>query len=309
VALVVCLLLLLSPTLARAQTVEAVWDPNPDEVDFYEVCVGTFPKYWCNVKFAAVDPSERSLAFTARVGVWHYVAVRAVNGFRSPYTKETAFTIASISPLVDRTSRAGVEITSFVVRIVDPDKSTLTFSHTGLPIGLSLNAATGRIRGMPRTTGTYNVTIFVKDPLATVSRSFRWTITGTSIDAIPPRLTITSHASGLVVTSATQTIRGTATDAGAGGKGIASVKVNGMPAVGAKVTGSTVANWSKAVTLRPGDNTITVEAVDGVGNTQMRQITLVLGASSAPPPTQSATSESSASPEPASDQQSPTPPQ
>ena len=80
-----------------------------------------------------------------------------------------------------------------------------------------MNSNTGRITGTPTTAGTYNVTIFVSDGLKTVSRSFVWTVTsGATADRTTPALTITSHASGSVVTTARQTISGTATDSGTG---------------------------------------------------------------------------------------------
>ncbi len=110
----------------------------------------------------------------------------------------------------------------------DPDGSTLNFTHTGLPTGLSLNATTGRITGTPSAAGTYNVTVFVADNLATTSRSWVWTVTSGSTDTLAPTLAITSHTSGQTVTSANVTISGTATDSGRGGSGITTVRVNGV---------------------------------------------------------------------------------
>jgi subtilase family serine protease len=54
---------------------------------------------------------------------------------------------------------------------------TLTYSATGLPTGLSINASTGLISGTPTATGTFNVTVTVKDSTgATGSTSFTWTV-------------------------------------------------------------------------------------------------------------------------------------
>ena len=287
-----CSLLILSSTFAHAQTVRAMWDPGPASggVSSYEVCIGT-SSLSCNVRLATVSASEMSFPFSPTPGIRQYVAVRAVSGSgRSSYSSEQSFSIPSVSQLTNRSTGVSVAISPFTVGVTDPDGSSLTFTHTGLPLGLTLSQSTGRISGTPTTAGTYSVTVFVNDGLVTVSQSFVWTITGSSTpDTSSPTLTITSHASGLVVTSASQTIRGTATDSGRGGHGIASVRVNGQLASGATASGNNTANWSKALTLSSGNNTITVEATDGSGNTQMYQITVMLSLpAAAPQPPQTA---------------------
>jgi hypothetical protein len=54
---------------------------------------------------------------------------------------------------------------------------TLTYSATGLPSGLSINASSGLISGTPSTAGTYSVTATAKDTTSAFgSASFTWTI-------------------------------------------------------------------------------------------------------------------------------------
>jgi subtilase family serine protease len=56
---------------------------------------------------------------------------------------------------------------------------TLTYSASGLPTGLSINASTGLISGTATAAGTYSVTVSAHDTTgATGSASFTWTVTG-----------------------------------------------------------------------------------------------------------------------------------
>ena len=58
---------------------------------------------------------------------------------------------------------------------------TLTYSATGLPAGLSINASTGLITGTPTTAATNSTTVTAKDTTgATGSASFTWTINPSS---------------------------------------------------------------------------------------------------------------------------------
>lgn len=81
-------------------------------------------------------------------------------------------------------------------------------------------------------------------------------------DTLGPILSVTSHVDGETVTASQITLRGTASDAGRGDRGISSVYVQGkLPDTSAQ--GAATVEWSKTIELSPGRNSITVYAYDG----------------------------------------------
>ncbi|MFE2726346.1 M4 family metallopeptidase [Kitasatospora sp. NPDC059327] len=65
----------------------------------------------------------------------------------------------------------------------------LTYSATGLPAGLSINASSGLITGTPTTIGTSTVTVTAKDAAnKTGTASFTWTVSDSSSTCTPAQL-------------------------------------------------------------------------------------------------------------------------
>jgi len=68
---------------------------------------------------------------------------------------------------------------SLQIHATDSGSSTLSYSASGLPAGLSINSSSGLISGTPSTAGTSSVTVTATDTTgASGSASFSWTING-----------------------------------------------------------------------------------------------------------------------------------
>jgi subtilase family serine protease len=83
---------------------------------------------------------------------------------------------------------------SLAVQGTDSGNAALTYSATGLPAGLSINAATGVISGSPSTPQTATVTVRAGDAFANAaSTSFNWTVVAPG----NPQLSTAHRLSGL----------------------------------------------------------------------------------------------------------------
>jgi hypothetical protein len=83
---------------------------------------------------------------------------------------------------------------SLAVHGTDSGNAALTYSATGLPAGLSINAATGGISGTPRTAQKATVTVRAEDAFANAaSTSFTWTVVAPG----QPQLSSAHRLSGL----------------------------------------------------------------------------------------------------------------
>ena len=266
-----------TPVFAQVQNLNLAWDPSDSpDIEHHNVYVGTASGAH-DVAVTAVPASQTTYPFPATAGVLYYFAVSAVttDGVESPRSQEISWSVPLIFSLPARTSVVDRAITAVHVSAVDPDGGVLRFSHTGLPLGLVLDSVTGTIVGIPRSTGTFDVTIFVSDGVVTSSQTFAWTIRSPgSADTTAPNLSITSHRSGQSVTSSTITVSGTASDSGLGDSGITRVTVNGLTATGGSASGSGTAHWSRSISLSGSTNTVLVEALDGGGNYSAELITL-----------------------------------
>jgi len=88
----------------------------------------------------------------------------------------------------------------------DPDANALTFTAIGLPPGLNVNPASGRITGTPTAAGNYSAGLTAFDGTASTSVTFSWTITSRPPFVLDPLAPATPKITGETV-SYTATVR------------------------------------------------------------------------------------------------------
>ncbi|MGH2843752.1 MAG: putative Ig domain-containing protein, partial [Solirubrobacteraceae bacterium] len=120
--------------------------------------------------------------------------------------------VVSVNDPGDQSQLAGTAV-SLQIDATDSDNLTLTYSATGLPVGLSIAGSTGLISGTPTDAGTSTVTVTAKDTDGnSATTSFTWTVTArstsTSVSCSPA--TITPGAATSCTATVTDTASGTA---------------------------------------------------------------------------------------------------
>ncbi|MFC9331575.1 M4 family metallopeptidase [Kitasatospora sp. NPDC057015] len=96
-------------------------------------------------------------------------------------TVAAAWTAVGVSPVTvtnpgNRSSKVNTAV-SLQIQANAGGAGTLSYSASGLPAGLTINAATGLITGTPTATGTSNVTVTATAGTTTGSTTFTWTVT------------------------------------------------------------------------------------------------------------------------------------
>lgn len=114
--------------------------------------------------------------FNAVKAAWNAVSVPAQS---ADPTCTTAGNTVTVTNPGNRTGTVGTATSLQLTGSSSGAGQTLTWSATGLPAGLSINASTGLVSGTPTTAATSNVTVTATDTTgASGSTSFTWTISG-----------------------------------------------------------------------------------------------------------------------------------
>jgi prepilin-type N-terminal cleavage/methylation domain-containing protein len=135
----------------------------------------------------AMDSSGRITGTPTQAGTYA-VTVTATDGFNLIGSAAFAWVVAQLPALTSpgpQTSQGGVAITALTPALTG-GTSPLTWTASGLPAGLQIDASSGAITGTPTAVGTGTVTVNVSDTYGkTATTSFTWTI---------PPLTVTAPA-------------------------------------------------------------------------------------------------------------------
>lgn len=246
-----------------AQTLTLRWDPSPDPtVVGYIVYAGTQSgKYTSSFNVGATT------AFTYRVipdqQYFFAVASYAQGMIVGPASHEvfgSAHMAALLSDPGDQVATVGSP-TELQLLGMDSSGGTMTFSAAGLPPGVDINTSTGRVAGIPTTTGHYVVTVAASDGVSTATQTFTWTIVAAP-DRTPPVVTITLPGSldRLLAVARSIPVGGVAAD----DNGIVAVTWANSRGGSGAATGTDA--WLAGVALHAGRNEITITAIDRSGN-------------------------------------------
>jgi subtilisin-like proprotein convertase family protein len=134
--------------------------------------------------------NESGLIFTAAAGTTYYLKVDAYDGYSvGNFTLNLKAPVAPTLPASD--SATGTTTAAFSHAIVAMNYPS-SYAATGLPPGLSIDAATGAISGTPTAPGTYPVAVHVANSAGSADQTLTITVTA------PPAITSPLYASGLI---------------------------------------------------------------------------------------------------------------
>ena len=158
-------------------------------------------------------------------------------------TENLTFTVNNPKPVItSATTASGTQGTAFPGYTITASNTPLSFSATGLPAGLSVNATTGAISGTPTSVGSYAVTIGATNPTGTGTATLTLTVS-------PPVPVVTSLLSAVGVTGSSFSYSTTASNSPT------SYSASGLPAglsvstTTGKITGTPTATGTSSVTL------------------------------------------------------------
>ena len=185
-----CALTFVSFAAAGLDAATATWDRNSEpDVAGYKLSYGT----QSGIHPITIDVGNvTSYQFSPPAGNRYYVVVQAYNtaGEISAKSAEAILDVPSdvitppnIPPSLIQPGDQSSPLNSgawLALSASDPEGAPLRFSASGLPSGLSIDTASGVIAGTASPEGKFQVTVAVSDGALSVSRSFTWTVVGST---------------------------------------------------------------------------------------------------------------------------------
>ena len=182
----------------------------------------------------SVSTQTGTISGTPTTAGSYTATVNAINAAGTG-TKQVVFTITPLAPVITSAATATGRVGVSLYYGITATNSPASFSATGLPAGLSLNAQTGAISGAPTAGGVFNVTLGATNAMGTGHKTLVFTViappvvtsaasaSGTQGSALSYSITATNSPTGysawsmppgLSVNAATGLISGTPTSAG-----------------------------------------------------------------------------------------------
>lgn len=168
--------------------------------------------------------------------------------------------------VTDEAGGSGVNLASLVVKLDNAAVAAATLTSSAITNGYSVTYTPASAMS----DGSHTITVNCADNDGNAATAAATTI---KVDTVPPALTLTSPAAGLITSNPALAVAGTTNDITSSPVTL-EIKLNGAAVSG--VTINADGSFSKAVTLTEGDNTIVVTATDAAGkaSTVSRTVTL-----------------------------------
>ncbi|HVL67909.1 MAG TPA: putative Ig domain-containing protein [Vicinamibacterales bacterium] len=161
----------------------------PEDLGLHQPLTAVVAGLPAGLSYTTANGSSTISGTPAQTGVFT-VTVTVRDAYQKATAKSFTWTITNRPPefeVANRSTLIGTVIAPFQITATDPDgHAPLTYAVTGLPSGLTFDAATRTISGSPTTKETKTVTVTVSDPYAsgssapycgTTTKTFVWEIT------------------------------------------------------------------------------------------------------------------------------------
>ena len=262
---------------------------SADYVDTTAVASGSYYRTY-TITYAAASTTTLTLSWTQSAGpsnanvTLKAVALSAVAAANMP---------PSITTPAAQTSTVG-QAASLAISASDPNGDALTYSASGLPAGLSINASSGLISGTPTTAGASSVTVTVNDGRGGIATaSFGWTVQAAGTGSLGGAVSTTPGAVNLTTLGTAdwvqfgvgQVVPGIVRKA-SGGSQISGYTIVGAGPAKPYIDDLRPASWSDGTPTASGTNNRSGVYIDAVGNgysitvpagTASRTVTMLVG--------------------------------